>query len=186
MQTTSSSVYLLALGCMCVVPLILAGILGLIVASMSKRNRYRDRFEHDRNDPDDRSYQTGATIGMLANTFESDSNSPNDGFWLNTSAYALGSIVDFRCRINGQPIQRSVVVQSEPKQFVYTGDKPADVQILNVAQPTATDHYNAPTPATHPPQIYPGIIPNIFDATPEETTEPPASSEPFQGYPPAY
>ncbi len=166
---------ILAFGCLCILPIILLCLVGILVAIAGRRNNSRNRYGNQSSDQDNWNHDSGQAFGKLASDDGLKPNSPEDGFWLNTTAYAIGSIVEYRCLLNGQPVQRSVLVQTGEKQFVYTGDFPADVRILNVAPPKALEQQNK-NPIVAPPNLVEGFT----------APEVPKPSESFEGYPPAY
>lgn len=105
----------------------------------------------------------------------------DDGFWLYTPGVATGAVVTYRCLVEGERLEDSVVVEAGERQFVYTGGRPADIALIQGPPP-------AEEPYTPGPYIPPIAAPRSWTA-PAPRPEPPAPpprDEPFRGYPPAY
>ncbi|MFM2094341.1 MAG: hypothetical protein RIS70_1465, partial [Planctomycetota bacterium] len=62
----------------------------------------------------------------------------NDGFWLNTVDYMMGSTIFYHYLISNQRVDGSVVVDTDNEQFVYTGNKPSGIAIDAVELPDAS------------------------------------------------
>jgi sulfatase modifying factor 1 len=102
----------------------------------------------------------------------------DDGFWLQLFGVAGGSQVRYRCRVGG--VDQSGSVEYEPGaqgQFVYTGGRPTDVQILEITHPTGGI-------ILPPVQTWPTSPPPIHH--PPRTHQPPPVVRPPVAPPPAY
>jgi hypothetical protein len=61
-----------------------------------------------------------------------------DGFWLRSANIRPGSTVHYRYRAGGLPRTGQIAYQPGPEGvFVYTGDPPEDVEIIDVRPPVA-------------------------------------------------
>jgi formylglycine-generating enzyme required for sulfatase activity len=60
----------------------------------------------------------------------------SDGFWVEAPGLREGMIIRYRCRVGGELRESRFTVAPGPSgRFVYTGGKPADVQVLDVLAP---------------------------------------------------
>jgi hypothetical protein len=106
----------------------------------------------------------------------------DDGFWLEMPGVATGSEVRYRYRVRGQLRSGMVLYEPGPQGvFVYTGDRPSNVEIVEVIAPGAII----------PPERLeePMIPPEVWPVPPPEPPPPPPSPpriEPRREYPPAY
>lgn len=189
--TSTNILFLILSGLLCLLPLFLLIAVAIAVLRASSA-RSQDPDGNYRSDSSDRNRQKGQLMGMASNLSSERAETLADGFWLNTKGYAIGSTVNFRCLVNGQSMQQSVVVQTEPKQFVYTGSVPENLIILNVTDPNQHPRRTSPTMNRNevddilpPDNILPSdnILPPDYHGP--KTGQPP-SSKPFEGYPPAY
>ena len=134
-----------------------------------------------------------------------------DGFWIDPIGYPPGSVIHYRYLVYGAPQQSTAEVETGGRQFIYTGDPPTDIVIMQITPPPGM------TPMPGQPSVWPipiptgGVTPGVTQyptATPvtpiEETTggggdfggeaapsvtpeeEPSAPSAPVGGYPSAY
>jgi len=75
----------------------------------------------------------------------------DDGFWLPAARFSPGTSVRYRCRVGPHLRTGSFTVQHGPRgQFVYTGDRPEDIEILEVLPtevPPDTDTWDEPSPS---------------------------------------
>jgi hypothetical protein len=101
--------------------------------------------------------------------------SVEDGFWLDAPGLDSGSVVHYRCRVGGQTRTGSFTVEPGPRgQFIYTGARPSDIEILEVVSPPGIpiqreDRWTEFTPPPTPPPPPPG-----------------PRRRPSPGHPPAY
>lgn len=117
------------------------------------------------------------------------SNSPGtrlaaDGFWLDVSHLAAGSVVSYSCVVQGATQFNQVTVTGGVNEmFVYTGGAPTNVQVLGVSPPGGdAAGYPHVDPTRFP--ISGGVRPVIH---PHQPTPPRRDDrEPFSGYPSAY
>jgi hypothetical protein len=61
-----------------------------------------------------------------------------DGFWIHPAGVPVGSVIHFRYHVFGQPRQGTAPVETGGRQFIYTGDMPADIMITNIVPPAST------------------------------------------------
>lgn len=110
-----------------------------------------------------------------------------DGFWLDVSNIAAGSVVDYSCVVQGATQFNQITATGGVNEmFVYTGGTPTNVQVLNVSPPGSE-------PDSGQFHTGPGIFP-ISGSTsrpigPPRTSTPPRHDDrtpPFTGYPSAY
>jgi sulfatase modifying factor 1 len=101
----------------------------------------------------------GAPLGTAPRSFGQNDvriREGDDGFWLELFGVARGSQVRYRCRAGGE--EQSGSVEYEPGaqgQFVYTGGRPTDVQIIDITHPTGgTILPPVQTWPTSPPRIH--------------------------------
>ena len=95
----------------------------------------------------------------------------NDGFWLNLPAVPPGAQVHYRYLLQGQHRSGKMPYEPGPRGlFIYTGDRPQDVEVLEVINP---DDIGTALPAEGP------------ELMPPPVEEPPAP-QPAPGFPSAY
>ncbi len=181
MNATNVPVSFFILGLFCILSLIVLTIIGLLVMTISGQNKSRKGYRDQGLENDNTNFETGRAIGMISGESLSQPNSIEDGFWLRTDVYALGSVIDYSCILRGRTIRDSVVVETRPRQFLYTGDTPTDIKILNATPPQSLEPQNNYFPNPSENQVIP---PSLFENSQEPET--PTSPESFQGYPPAY
>jgi hypothetical protein len=169
------------LGFLCILSLIVLTVVGVLAMTLLGQSKSRKRYRDQGLENDNTQFETGRAIGMLSGDNTSQPKSIEDGFWLRTDAYALGSIIDYGCVLSGRSIRDSVVVETQPRQFVYTGDTPTDIKILNATPPDALESQNNYFPNPIENQ---NIRPSLIENPPEQ--EKPTTPESFEGYPPAY
>lgn len=98
-----------------------------------------------------------------------------DGFWLEVPGAERGSQVRYRCRVGGQEQSGSINYEPGPQgQFVYTGGRPTDVQVIEIVLPTGG-------PVLPPITSFPTSQP-----WPTTSHPPPAAPRAASGHPPAY
>lgn len=101
----------------------------------------------------------------------------NDGFWLDTTGVAAGSVIRYRCSVLGEPRTGSLTVEPGAKrQFVYTGGRPSGIEVLAVVPPQNVSDEDIEQSY----QPYPDDTGQTF--TPPAPLEAPASSD----FPAAY
>jgi hypothetical protein len=89
----------------------------------------------------------------------------DDGFWLHDPRFLPGSVVRYRYRTGGQTRTGTHRIQPGPQgQFIYTGDQPEDIEILDVMPadaPTAgaVDDWDEPDEPTAPASSVPTALP---------------------------
>ncbi len=124
-----------------------------------------------------------------------------DGFWIASKGLPAGTRLRYSCRVKKTPYSDVIPIGSGDETFVYTGDTPDMVQVLNVLE----SDLRAGTPAPHrtfgdqAPSLrsaaaspaHPGFSAHLAPAShlpphpgPRAASEP--VPEPFRGYPPAY
>ncbi len=92
-----------------------------------------------------------------------------DGFTLRVPGAQVGQRLHYRCRVGGRVKTGHITITGDPSDgvFVYTGDRPAAVELLSAAAATTT---------TSSPRA-------LASPSPPARPEP---DEPFRGYPSAY
>lgn len=169
------------LGFLCILSLVMFTVIGVLAMTIFGQNKSRKSYRDQGFENDNTNFETGRAIGILSGDSPSQSNSSEDGFWLSTDVYVLGSVIDYGCVLSGRTIRDSVVVETQPRQFVYTGDSPTNIKILNATPPEAFEPQNNTFPNPSENQFIP---PSIIESSREP--ERPTPPESFQGYPPAY
>jgi formylglycine-generating enzyme required for sulfatase activity len=150
----------LCCGLLCLVP---AGVVAILLFRLFRRPTYQDggAVRTPFRAPDPGSFQPRVVA---------------DGFWLDTPALAVGSVVRYRCLVDGEDRSGDFTVAPGPQgQFVYTGGTPTDVEILEVLPPPSggtPGGYFRPTGMSSPPR----------PSRPITRPSPP----PFTGFPSAY
>ena len=179
MNATNVPTSFVILGFLCILSLVMFTVVGVLAMTLLGHSKSRRKYRDQEND--NTHFETGQAIGMFSGDSPSQPSAIDDGFWLSTDAYVLGSVINYGCVLGGKTIRDSVVVETQPRQFVYTGDSPTNVKILNATPPESLEpqiNY-FPTPSEN--QMIP---PSIIESSREP--EKPTSPESFQGYPPAY
>lgn len=169
------------LGFLCILSLVVFTVVGVLAMTFFGQNKSRKKYRDQGVDSDNTHFETGRAIGMLSGDSPSQSNAIEDGFWLSTDVYVLGTVINYGCVLGGRTIRESVVVETQTRQFVYTGDSPSNIKILNATPPEALEPQNNYSSNPSENQIIP---PSILESSREP--EKPTSPESFQGYPPAY
>ena len=181
MNATNVPASFVILGFVCILSLVMFTVVGVLAMTILGQSQSRKRYRDQGLENDNTHFETGRAIGMLSGDRPSQPKSIEDGFWLSTDVYVLGTVINYGCILSGRTIRDSVVVEMQPRQFVYTGDTPTDIKILNATAPGALEPQNNYFPNPSEDQnIPPSLIENATE--PEKPTSP----ESFQGYPPAY
>jgi hypothetical protein len=99
-----------------------------------------------------------------------------DGFWLVAPSVAYGSTVRYRCRVEGRLEHGSIPFEPGAQgQFVYTGGRPSEVEVLQVDPPSLPpERWEEPLPPVAPPP------------PPPRASTPPPARKPLPGFPTAY
>lgn len=122
------------LGCVCLVPIVLLFIL------LTKISRTQPLYTE--NTRDDNARRTGQIIGMTQSALDSNNSANNasaqDGFWLDTNQFPIGSVVLIQCYVHSRIMQQNIQIESHPQQFVYTGGIPQNITVTP-ATPTEGD-----------------------------------------------
>jgi hypothetical protein len=113
-----------------------------------------------------------------------------DGFWIESPGLPAGTILSYRCRVDGTMREDRFTVAAGPSgHFVYTGGTPSDVVILEVLPPKRSpepgwesDWDPAPPRATRRWPIWSSSP----TSTPRSSSRPPHSQPGRSGYPSAY
>ncbi|WP_437965696.1 SUMF1/EgtB/PvdO family nonheme iron enzyme [Sorangium sp. So ce260] len=101
-----------------------------------------------------------------------------DGFWLNAPPHLHGSVLHYRCFVNGVMRRASVPIEPSPRgQFVYTGGVPSAVEVEQIG---AAAWAAAPPPA--PRAAWGGHRSRDRISSAPDV----AAAAPFRGYPSAY
>lgn len=114
-----------------------------------------------------------------------------DGFWLEGPEYLAGTVAHYRCTVRGMPNDGEFTIsQGQQGHFVYTGDRPSDVEILDV-RPGSGAPPSGTLFETNEPVVRPIFMPDISSPshrTPPTPPPPPPSPPPQRrpGFPPAY
>jgi hypothetical protein len=115
----------------------------------------------------------------------------DDGFWLPPGRYTPGTQLSYRCRTGSRMRTGNFMVQRGPRgQFIYTGDRPEDIEILNVMpaeEPDDTDNWDQAPSAS---QGSGGDFGDKAEAAPSSKDDFPPASESDSGsggdFPSAY
>src|SRR5262249_10885872 len=88
-----------------------------------------------------------------------------DGFWLHDPRILPGSMIRYRYQTGGQRRIGTHRINPGPKgQFIYTGDQPEDIEILDVmpaeiTEDDAADEWGEPEAPASPPASIPSALP---------------------------
>jgi formylglycine-generating enzyme required for sulfatase activity len=155
----------------------LACVGGIILAALLARQMSRTRTLTDQARP--------STSWQPPHPGSVGTRAAADGFWLDTSGLVAGSVVRYRCRVNGEERTGEVHVTPGPEgQFIYTGGTPSDIEVPEVIPPQPP-----PGPGTFRRSYWPRFSswpsrpPRTPPTHPSRPTPPP---QPFTGYPSAY
>ncbi len=181
MNATNVPASIFILGFLCILSLVMFTVIGVLAMTILGQSKSRRKYRDQGLENDNTNFEMGRAIGMISGDSPSQPNAIEDGFWLSTDVYVLGTVIDYGCVLSGRTIRESVVVETQPRQFVYTGDSPANIKILNATPPEAMEPQNNYFPNSSENQFIP---PSILESSREP--EKPTSPESFQGYPPAY
>lgn len=107
---------------------------------------------------------------------------PADGFWIRAHGPSAGARVRYACMINGNQITNEVVLSGSMDTFVYTGARPASVQILHVAAPG----WGASQPARQSSGQSRSSGRRGWGSSHDDSWSSSSNNEPFRGYPSAY
>lgn len=107
---------------------------------------------------------------------------PADGFWIRAHGPSAGARVRYACMINGHQVTNEVVLSGSQDTFVYTGARPASVQILNVFTPG----WGAPQPARKSGGGRRSSGSSGWPSSHDDSWSSSSNDEPFRGYPSAY
>ena len=126
-----------------------------------------------------------AGSGTLAASGRIQPRVTTDGFWLDAPDVVPGSVIRYRCRVNGEDQSGEFTVAPGPQgQFVYTGGTPSEVEVLQIIPPATAlgmgldqPTWPMPTAPMRPPRI---------STPPSPPPRPVPPSKPFTGYPSAY
>ncbi len=111
-----------------------------------------------------------------------------DGFWLEDPVYAPGSLVRYRCLIDGRPTDGEFTVgPGHQGHFVYTGGTPSEIEIREIVPSSGMQPFD-------PNQQIFGTTGTMLGGYPTPPAPPRASSvpppippaHPRGGFPPAY
>jgi formylglycine-generating enzyme required for sulfatase activity len=106
----------------------------------------------------------------------------DDGFWLELPGVGRGSQVRYSCRVAGQVQSGSIEYEpGQQGQFVYTGGRPTDVQVMQVIPPMGGP---LPPPISTWPTSQPWPTPPRTHLPPP--TRPLPQPPPARQHPPAY
>jgi hypothetical protein len=121
---------------------------------------------------------------ILRGTFAGGSGAPgfrvvDDGFWLPPGRYSPGTQLSYRCRTGSRMHTGNFTVQRGPRgQFIYTGDRPDDIEVLKVMPAEDTtdseDSWDDATPSTSSGGDYSKS--NAKDSDDDDESEPSSSS----------
>lgn len=117
-QGSSAGAMAVGLGFLAVLILVFGGgmaVVAIVIVALVKASRRR---------------QQGGAAPQVTTWF-----GPADGFWIRAHGPSAGARVRYACVINGQQITNEVVLSGSQDTFVYTGARPASVQVLHVAAP---------------------------------------------------
>lgn len=96
----------------------------------------------------------------------------HDGFWLDLPGVERGSQVRYRCRVDGQEQTGAVDYEPGPQgQFVYTGGRPTDVEVVEIIHPTRgpilPPTTSWPTSRPRPPRVHHPPPPPVVQPPPQ-------------------
>jgi formylglycine-generating enzyme len=94
-----------------------------------------------------------------------------DGFWINTIGYPIGSVIHYRYQVLGAPQQSTAIVETGGRQFIYTGDSPAEIVITQIVPPEGEQ----PMPGTQ--SNWPASWPHTGRTTTSTVDYPASTSE---------
>lgn len=127
--------------------------------------------------PPNPNFATGAALGAAASTAFGGGNNryftqADDGFWFDRLDISPGTLLQIAYLLNGMRQQQRVTTERGPRQFVYTGGRPQNIQIVSADTPNdAYDDFNDPNRYPVDPS------PPIRHSEPDTT---------FRGHPSAY
>lgn len=107
---------------------------------------------------------------------------PADGFWIRAHGPSAGARVRYACMMNGHQVTNEVVLSGSQDTFVYTGARPASVQILNVFTPG----WGASQPARQSGGRRGSSGGGGWRSSHDDSWSSSSDDEPFRGYPSAY
>lgn len=148
---------------------LVAALIAAIVLLLKRQpaNKRRDRGN--------REPQAESRGGILSRGTPLSSELADDGFWLLLGSTVPGSIVHYRYTVAGQTFHNTATAEAGERQFIYTGQRPDDVTILDASPPG--DEPRLPETLQQPPS------PPPFGFGSSRRND---SSEPFSGFPSAY
>jgi sulfatase modifying factor 1 len=76
-----------------------------------------------------------------------------DGFWIDPVGYPPGSVIHYLYHVYGAPHQSTAEVETGGRQFIYTGDPPTDIAIMQIVPPSGMP------PMPGQPSVWPIPIP---------------------------
>jgi formylglycine-generating enzyme len=93
-----------------------------------------------------------------------------DGFWIDPIGYPVGSVIHYRYQVFGEPRHSTAMIETGGRQFIYTGDSPADLVVMQITPPASTPQM----PGTQ--STWPAAWPQSGGTTPPGADFPPPES----------
>lgn len=122
-------------------------------------------------------FAAGAALGAASSSNFGGNNryftQADDGFWLDRLDISPGTLLQIAYLLNGMRQQQRVTTERGTRQFVYTGGRPENIQIVSADMPN-DDRYGMNDPNAYPVDPSPPI---------QQYSQPDTS---FRGHPSAY